>query len=123
MRTKILEDISAERDRQIAKWSGKFDDAQWLPGDWHEMIADYNAWARRMGAMGSEDKRRRRLIQVAALAVAAVEVIDARLEVPAHPFCTVCVEDYLGCVHAKITPNPLVARCTRPGGPPEREKR
>ena len=122
-RAKILDDIEAERRRQITKWSGKFDDAAYSPEDWYSMIADYNAWARRMGAMGSPEKQRRRLIQVAALAVAAVEVIDAKSAEPLIPFCTVCVDDYLNCVHAKTAPNPLVARCTRPGGPPAREEK
>ena len=51
-------------------------DDRWNALDWHEMIADYNAWARRMACMGSMDKARRRYVQLAALAVAAVEAID-----------------------------------------------
>ena len=75
-RDEVLNEVSLERDRQISKWSGIFDDANYSCEDWHAMITDYSAWARRMGAMGSKDKQRNRLIQVAALAVAAVEAID-----------------------------------------------
>jgi hypothetical protein len=119
-RQKILEDISVERDRQIAKWSGKFDDAQWLPGDWHEMIADYNAWARRMGSMGSPDKQRRRLIQVAALAVAAIEVIDAKAE-DKRFWCTGnCQHAYQEMLYDHVSCQIRVLHgrwCERPGGP------
>lgn len=76
MRNSILEDINKERERQEGKWVGQFDDSQWSPLDWKEMIDDYNAWARRMATMGSLDKARNRYIQIAAMAVAAVEQID-----------------------------------------------
>lgn len=76
MNTDILTEISNERQVQISKWGGDKTDDKWTALDWHEMIADYNGWARRMAAMGSNDKARRRYIQIAALAVAAVEAID-----------------------------------------------
>jgi len=72
----ICQDVMVERQRQDGKWGGPEHDDQWSPLDWHEMIADYNAWARRMWTMGSLEKARRRLVQVAALAIAAVESID-----------------------------------------------
>ena len=78
MTASILEEVGKERTRQIEKWTGIFDDDKYTPEDWYAMIADYNAWARRMGAMGSADKSRRRYIQIAALAVAAVEALDRR---------------------------------------------
>ena len=74
----VLADVAAERERQDAKWGGASNDDQWNCLDWHEMIADYNAWARRMAAMGSPDKARLRYVQLAALAVAAVEALDRR---------------------------------------------
>lgn len=77
-----LEYVRAERVRQDKKWGGAEHDDQWTPFDWHEMIADYNGWARRMASMGSPFKARQRYIQVAALAVAAVEAIDRKLEFP-----------------------------------------
>lgn len=78
-RQSILADVSAERDRQVGKW-GSLQDLANTPLDWHEMIADYNAWARRMAAMGSPDKARTRYIQIAALAVAAVEALDENVK-------------------------------------------
>ena len=73
----ILQEVLQERARQIGKWGAAADD-NWNPLDWHEMIADYNGWARRMLCQGSPDKGRRRLIQIAALAVAQVEALDRR---------------------------------------------
>jgi hypothetical protein len=74
----VLSDVSSERSRQRDKWDGVFNDDNYTPFDWHEMIADYNGWARRMACMGSDDKARTRYIQIAALAVAAVEALDRR---------------------------------------------
>lgn len=74
----VLQDVENERIRQDAKWEGVFNDDDWNAFDWHEMIADYNSWARRMMAMRSPDKARNRYVQVAALAVAAVEAIDRK---------------------------------------------
>jgi hypothetical protein len=75
----VLVDVAEERLRQDVKWANPANDDQWSALDWHEMIADYNALARRMAAMGSLDKARRRYVQVAALAVAAVEAIDRKM--------------------------------------------
>lgn len=72
----VLNDVDAERTRQIDKWG--FVDDQWNALDWHEMIADYNGWARRMVCMNSPEKARVRYIQIAALAVAAVESLDRK---------------------------------------------
>lgn len=76
--SKVLYQIAEERQRQDQKWGGPANDDQLDALDWHEMIADYNAWARRMAAMGSLDKARNRYVQLAAIAVAAVEAIDRR---------------------------------------------
>lgn len=76
----VLGEVAVERTRQHSKWDGVFDDLQWTPGDWHAMIEDYNGWARRMGCMGSMDKARNRYIQIAALAVAAVEAVDTNAD-------------------------------------------
>lgn len=74
----ILNDVANERKRQHDKWDNVYNDDAYGPLDWHEMISDYNAWARRMASMGSTEKARRRYIQVAALAVAAVESLDRK---------------------------------------------
>lgn len=73
----IVKEVLQERERQTNKWGAAADD-NWNPLDWHEMIADYNGWARRMLCQGSPDKGRRRLIQIAALAVAQIEALDRR---------------------------------------------
>jgi len=75
----ILEEVKQERERQYDKWGTEFDD-EYTALDWHEMIADYNGWARRMAAMGSQDKARRRYIQIAALAVAAIAAMDRKAD-------------------------------------------
>lgn len=76
----VIDDVKNERVRQFEKWDGVFSDDNYTPGDWYALIKDYNCWARRMGCMGSTDKYRRRLIQIAALAVAAVEALDRDIE-------------------------------------------
>jgi hypothetical protein len=43
-----------------------------------QWIKDYAGWARMMDSMNSTEKTRRRLIQVAALAVAAIESLDRK---------------------------------------------
>ena len=79
----VLDEVSAERARQRAKgfdarWDGKI-----TPDDWHNNIAAYLGWARCMLGMGSPLKARRRMIQVAAMAVANIESLDRRLG-PGH---------------------------------------
>ena len=83
-RESVLREVLSERQRQDTKWGGASNDDQWNPLDWHEMIADYNGWARRMACMGSHDKARNRYIQIAALAVAAVESIDRKAAIAAQ---------------------------------------
>ncbi len=74
--TSALTDIAAERGRQDRKWGGPKHDDQKSPNDFVQHIEDYAGWARQMACMGSFEKYRRRMIQVAALAVAAVEAAD-----------------------------------------------
>jgi len=73
---KVLTEIAAERERQDRKWGGPEHDDQKAPNDFVQHIQDYAGWARVMAGMGSMDKYRRRMVQVAALAVAAVETTD-----------------------------------------------
>lgn len=72
----ILAEIAAERKRQDEKWDGATHDDQHTSEDWHGILTDYAGWARRMAHQGSPHKARRRLIQVAAVAIALVEQID-----------------------------------------------
>ena len=72
----VLQEVADERVRQDEKWGGPEHDDTHTAQEWVQLIEDYAGWARVMAGMGSRDKARRRLIQVAALAVAAAESID-----------------------------------------------
>lgn len=74
----VLLEVQIERLRQDSKWGGPRHDDQLNIADFVQRIEDYAGWARMMAVCGSPDKARRRLIQVAALAVAAAEMIDRR---------------------------------------------
>lgn len=71
-----ISDLIAERQRQNEKWGGPHHDDQHQPGFWTQLIQDYAGWARVMAGMDSPEKYRKRMVQVAALAVAAIEVLD-----------------------------------------------
>lgn len=68
----ILQEILNERGRQDDKWGGPEHDDQHPLADFVDFIEGYAAKAR------DGDEPRRRLIQVAALAVAAVESMDRK---------------------------------------------
>lgn len=74
----IYEEVKLERDRQDGKWGGPEHDDQHSTADFCRYIQNYTAWADQMADMGSPEKARRRLLQVAALATAAVESIDRK---------------------------------------------
>lgn len=74
--SQALLDVAAERQRQDLKWGGPDHDDMHSTADFVQLIRDYAGWARTMAGMGSVEKTRRRLVQVAALAVAAVESLD-----------------------------------------------
>ena len=76
--TDVLYDVMKERARQEEKFSKEHDDSK-LPMDWCTDIDAYTTWAHQMQRMGSMDKYRRRLIQVAALAIAACESLDRKI--------------------------------------------
>jgi hypothetical protein len=69
-------EIMRERLRQDEKWGGAAHDDHHTTADFVQLIQDYAGWARTMAGMNSPAKARIRLIQVAALAVAAIETID-----------------------------------------------
>lgn len=71
--TEVMLQIVAERERQDAKWGGPAHDDSHTTAEFVQIIQDYAGGARVMAGMNSADKAERRLIQVAALAVAAVE--------------------------------------------------
>lgn len=74
----LLAEVDAERTRQDEKWGGAEHDDSHTTAEFVQLIEDYAGWARTMSGMGSHGKARRRLVQVAALALAAVEVLDRR---------------------------------------------
>lgn len=77
--TGVLAAVVAERARQDGKWGGaQEDDARKTPEEWCNDIEAYVVWARQMHRMGSPDKYRRRMTQIAALAVAACESFDRK---------------------------------------------
>ena len=71
----VVIEVLKERSRQVTA-RGSEEDRRWSPLDWKEMIDDYSAMARRAMTMRKADEARRRYIQVAALALAAVEAFD-----------------------------------------------
>ena len=73
-----LWDVHSERQRQDQKWGGAEHDDQHTVAEFVQLIQDYAGWARVMDSMNSSQKARTRLIQVAALAVAAAESLDRR---------------------------------------------
>jgi hypothetical protein len=77
--TGVLAEVVAERARQDGKWGGaQIEDVRKTATDWCLDIESYNTWARQMHRMGSPDKYRRRMMQIAALAVAACESFDRK---------------------------------------------
>ncbi len=71
--SRVLQDVEWERDEQNQKWGGAGHDDQHGPRDWAAFITEH------LGkALDARDARtyRRRMVEVAALAVAAVETVD-----------------------------------------------
>lgn len=69
----LLEQIKAERAYQDLKWGGVFDDKNTV-NDWGTYINVYLARATTMKA--TPEEQRAALVQVATLAVAAIETFD-----------------------------------------------
>ncbi len=65
--------LAHERQRQDEKWGGPEHDDLHTTADFAQLAQDYAGWARVMSGMGSADKAQRRMLQVAALALADVE--------------------------------------------------
>jgi hypothetical protein len=73
---KILAEIAAERARQDGRWGGAEHDDDMTMDAFAQLIADYAGWARVKAREGTFDEARLRLLQAAALAVAAIERLD-----------------------------------------------
>ena len=79
MTSQVIVDIINERARQDSKWGGQPSDDKHTPEKWVSLICDYAGWSRVLSGMGNYDKYRKRMVQVAALAVAAVQSLDRHL--------------------------------------------
>lgn len=77
----VVDEVERERAVQDINKMSRYD-KQWTPFDWHEMIADYNAWARRCACKEDLHEARKRYIQLAAIVVAAVEALDYKMSGP-----------------------------------------
>ena len=77
-RQAIQREVHLERERQDEKWGGPaFDDCN-LPEDWTTYINNHLEEVRAAFADGDTGRARKALIEVAALAVAAVESGDRK---------------------------------------------
>lgn len=116
----VIGEVMAERSRQDEKWGGpQVDDARKTELDWIEDLWAYLTWARQMHRMGSQVKYRRRMMQVAALAVAACESHDRKVaNIPCpSPECPRCYGT------KTVTPGPdaLRSACPKCSGGNEKE--
>ncbi len=66
----VLEEVFAERERQVQQWGGVANDDRNKPHDWVAFIT------KQLGLLVTGKAVRERLIKVAALAVAAIEAYD-----------------------------------------------
>ena len=77
-RKNILLEVDNERERQNQQWGGDHHDDQHITPEFCAWIDNYSGWASQKSQGGDNVEARKRLIQVAALAVAAVESIDRK---------------------------------------------
>ena len=73
IRDGIMEKIRKERDRQERKWSIRHDDKEMTVDAWHEVLSDYNTWARRKALQGDIEEAAGIYIKLAALSAAVAE--------------------------------------------------
>lgn len=73
-RAKVLEEVNGERNYQDTKWGGPIHDTTETQDNWVQYINEY---ASGKGRATSYDFRKR-MVKVAALAVAAIEANDAK---------------------------------------------
>lgn len=74
----VLQEVKNERIEQDKKWGGPEHDDKHSTGDFVELILDYTTSVTYMSIAKNDGLKRKRLIQVAALAVAAIESIDRK---------------------------------------------
>lgn len=75
----VIAEVMTERQRQAGKgFNAEWDDTAKTVEDWCNDIEAYVVWARQMHRMRSPEKYRRRMKQIAALAIAACESFDRK---------------------------------------------
>jgi len=72
----LIHDIIAERNLQDETWGGPLHDDKLSTANFVQFIKDYAGMARQKASQDDLVESRRRLVQVAALAVAAAQRID-----------------------------------------------
>ena len=80
-RSDIVEAVEAERIRQDNIWGTAFDDAN-TANDWAKYVADYGLAA--AGLQFDREHFRKKMVQAAALAMAAIEALDRGGPAPRH---------------------------------------
>ena len=75
---KIINLVIEERERQGEIWGAGHDHYHNVE-DFVKYIKNYASWAEQKASMNNLAETKERLIQVAALAVAAAEVVDGRI--------------------------------------------
>jgi len=75
-RSSIYSTIEAERLHQNGRWGGEIHDKQHSINDWIAYITRYAGEAQKASEDNCPELCQRRLVQVAALAVAAIEASD-----------------------------------------------
>jgi len=73
---KVFDDIRIEREAQDIRWGGEAHDDQHAPEEWLDFIWRQVDRANDLIGTRADEEYRKRLIKIAALAVAAVESLD-----------------------------------------------
>lgn len=74
----IYREVDGERDRQDAQWGGAEHDDEHQGSDFVRFVREHTDRARTAINTGALDEFRKQLVEVAALAVAAVESLDRK---------------------------------------------
>lgn len=74
----IYREVDAERDRQDAQWGGPAHDDEHQGSDFVRFVREHTDHARNAIHAGALDEFRKQLVEIAALAVAAVESLDRK---------------------------------------------
>lgn len=76
----VIEEVQAERERQDEQWGGPDHDDEHSAEKWCDLVYEYLSRAWQTRHLQPSDGYRKRMVQVAALAVAAIESHDREIE-------------------------------------------